>query len=237
MTGTRPRTDTSGLDPRLGSHLRAYLGAWPPRRPVDIVEWPGRLEPAWDGASVPAVAVASPTGTLVSVPPGAARPAEALAEASDVGSFRRILAGAVHEPGRASPWVTLRWSTEPADLPDVGVWLDAADPSLPDWLHAFPGRVLAAFGDGDGDGRYLAGAGIKRHTEWGGEIAVGTAENARGRGLARRIVAQAARAILAEGAVPLYVHDPANAPSARVADAAGFPDLGWRLMVVWGATP
>jgi hypothetical protein len=45
-------------------------------------------------------------------------------------------------------------------------------------------------------------------------------------------VAQGARHVLAEGGVPLYVHDPANAPSARVADGAGFPDLGWRMLVV-----
>jgi hypothetical protein len=26
------------------------------------------------------------------------------------------------------------------------------------------------------------------------------------------------------------MHDPANAPSARVADAAGFPDRGWTAL-------
>ena len=43
-----------------------------------------------------------------------------------------------------------------------------------------------------------------------------------------RLVAQAARRVLDEGAVPTYQHDPANIASARVADAAGFPDRGWR---------
>jgi hypothetical protein len=33
--------------------------------------------------------------------------------------------------------------------------------------------------------------------------------------------------VLADGAVPLYQHDPENTASARVADAAGFPDRGW----------
>jgi GNAT superfamily N-acetyltransferase len=127
--------------------------------------------------------------------------------------------------------VVLRWSIAPAPLAAVGTWVDADDAALPDWLHAFPGRVLAAV---DGSGRYLGGVGIKHHSRWGRELAVGTAEEARGRGIGRRLVAHAARAVLADGAVPLYVHHPDNAASARVADGAGFPDLGWRLLVVFG---
>ena len=65
--------------------------------------------------------------------------------------------------------------------------------------------------------RYLAGVGLKRHDARVHEIAVGTAEAARGRGLARRLVAQAARSLLARGIVPTYLHDPANLASARVA--------------------
>lgn len=48
-----------------------------------------------------------------------------------------------------------------------------------------------------------------------------------GGGLARRLVAQAARRVLAEGAVPTYLHSRQNTASARVAEAAGFPDRGW----------
>ncbi|PWU56502.1 GNAT family N-acetyltransferase, partial [Micromonospora globispora] len=48
-----------------------------------------------------------------------------------------------------------------------------------------------------------------------------------GRGLARRLVAQAARRVLDEGAVPTYLHAFDNPASARVAEAAGFPDRGW----------
>jgi hypothetical protein len=33
--------------------------------------------------------------------------------------------------------------------------------------------------------------------------------------------------------VPTYQHDPANVASARVADAAGFPDRGWRSMAMF----
>jgi predicted GNAT family acetyltransferase len=74
--------------------------------------------------------------------------------------------------------------------------------------------------------------GIKHHDRHGHELAVGTEPAARGRGLARRLVAQAARRILDEGAVPTYQHDPANIASARVAEAAGFPDRGWRSIAL-----
>jgi len=66
------------------------------------------------------------------------------------------------------------------------------------------------------------------------EISVGTEERHRGRGLAARLVAQAARAIIAAGAVPIYLHDPANTASDRTAAKAGFPDLGWKIVGVAG---
>lgn len=222
----------SGLDERLHAHLVAYLGVWPGPGPgVHVTGWAGRLEPGWDGSYALAVVVRSPGGTVVSVPPDAVEAASPLADGLQSRSFPSDLAAAVGAPGRFSPWLVLRWSTSPARLPPLGTWIDADHPSLPDWLHAFPGRVLAAFDD---DGRYLAGVGIKPHTRWGQELAVGTDERARGRGLGRRVVAEAARAVLTDGAIPLYVHHPDNVPSAHVADAAGFPDLGWRLLVVFG---
>jgi GNAT superfamily N-acetyltransferase len=122
-----------------------------------------------------------------------------------------------------------RWSTSPtADLADAGEWRPSDAPELPDWLRPFGGDVLVA-ADPE-SGAYLAGVGIKRHNAFGQELSVGTAPEARGRGLARRLVAQAARRILDEGAVPTYLHDPANAASAKVAAAAGFPDRGWSVV-------
>src|SRR5213076_377345 len=50
----------------------------------------------------------------------------------------------------------------------------------------------------------------------GRELSVGTEPAARGQGLARRLVAQAARQVIADGAVATYLHDPANLASARV---------------------
>jgi len=59
---------------------------------------------------------------------------------------------------------------------------------------------------------------------------VATEEHLRGRGLARRLVAQAARRVAEEGAVATYLHAVTNTASARVADASGFPDTGWWVL-------
>ena len=238
MWSPRQRAATSGSPYRmavpatpkaLAAHLLAYLGTWPPSGQVAVVGSPARLAPAWDGSAVTAVAVTSPAGTVVSVPPEVAAELNGAVARPDDPSFGERLARAVGSPGRASPWLVLRWTVEPADLPPAGQWVDAGDPRLPAWLRPFPSPVLAAF---DEDGDYVAGAGLKHHTEWGREVAVGTIEGARGQGLARRLVAQMASGVLDGGGIPLYVHHPANEPSARVADAAGFADQGWRLLIV-----
>jgi GNAT superfamily N-acetyltransferase len=121
-----------------------------------------------------------------------------------------------------------RWCSRPADLPDADVWIPAAD--APAWLRPFGGEVLVVVDPETG--AHLAGVGVKRHDAYGMELSVVTAPEARGRGLARRLVAQAARRVSDEGAVPTYMHDPGNLASAAVAEAAGFPDVGWRAFGV-----
>lgn len=157
---------------------------------------------------------------VLSVPPGTEAAVEAVLAAGD----RRAVPAAAGLSGRWFSGV-FRWSTSPAPLPDAGEWVAAADPSVPEWLHPFGEEVLVARDPATGE--HLAGVGIKRHDPYGWELAVVTAEAARGRGLARRLVAQAARRVLDEGAVPTYLHDRSNIGSAKVAAAAGFPDLGW----------
>ena len=83
-------------------------------------------------------------------------------------------------------------------------------------------------------GEYIAGVGIKVHDEFGHELAVVTEDAAQGKGLARRLVAQAARRVIERGAVPTYLHADSNVRSAKVAVAAGFPDLGWRILGAGG---
>ena len=190
-----------------------------------------RTEPGWDGAVRPLAAVVDPSGrALVSVPPDhAAWGRELVAQGVGLDGLRRALPDRLGMPGGEVYRATYRWTTAPASadvLADVGRWLPADDPRVPEWLRPFGGDVLVVLDDDT----YVAGVGLKRHDARVHEIAVGTEEAARGRGLARRLVAQVARHVLAAGIVPTYLHDPANIASARVATAAGLADQGWTAL-------
>lgn len=227
----------------LDRHLATWLGAWPPRQPIDVVGSDARTRPGWDGEVRRLVGVSAPgLGAVLSVPADrvewvveALAPPQAAGEdlvvalqdprteravaialgAGDARVGRGVFRFAVAVPG-------------PDILPDIGQWVDADDPRVPDWLQPFNGGVLLHL---RGDGTYGAGVGLKAHDDLGREISVGTAEDLRGQGLAKRLVARAARDVIAAGRVPTYLHGPDNIASARVADAAGFPDRGWS---VWG---
>jgi GNAT superfamily N-acetyltransferase len=208
----------------LREHLARWVGGWPPSRPVAIVANPRRDLPGWDGERHLVAGFVTDRGAAaVGLPPSAARRVPPGIELDRLLDRLADVVGVPGQPARA----VLRWSTAPTPGPDDGVWLPLTDPRVPPWLHPFGGDALVVLDD---DGRYAAGVGIKRHDRFGHELAVVTAERARGRGLARRLVAQAARRVLADGAVPTYLHSTANEASARVADAAGFPDRGWRAI-------
>ncbi|WP_436970773.1 GNAT family N-acetyltransferase [Micromonospora rifamycinica] len=211
------------LDRRLHLHLVTWLGQWPAGPGLHVVGSRRRTRPAWDGRPRPAVAVGVGGSAVLSVPPHRVEAVRALAR-EPRSALYEALPAMVGQPGWVVHDDVFRWCLAPAALPDVGTWTAPTDPTLPRWLRLFDNDVLVVR---DADGGYLAGAGIKRHDAHGQELAVGTAPAGRGRGLARRLVAQAARRVLDEGAVPTYRHDPANVGSARVAEAAGFPDRGW----------
>ncbi len=231
-------THPAAVDERLQAHLRSWLGAWPPERPVHVVGSSTRIEPGWDGVVRPVNGVATPDGAVVSVPPAAAeRVAAAAAELEDAGepeplaALGRRLPHLLDLPDHRYGTGIFRWSTEPTDSDDPGTWLPRDDPRVVPWLHPFNGDVLVALAD---DGTVAAGVGRKQHDRHGHELAVVTEEAHRGQGLARRLVTQAARRVLDDGAVPVYLHDPANVASARTADASGFPDVGWRILGLFG---
>lgn len=228
------------MDARTAEQLEAWLGGWPPSTPIRVVADPQPDLPSWDGTPRGITGVVDPDGRgLVRVPP---KVAERLASPlTDLDDLLAALPAAVDVPGTAGAGV-LRWAQDVpgADLlPDAGVWLpatlaDDGDPRVPEWLRPFGGDVLVALDDDD---RYLAGVGLKRHRQGLQEIAVVTDERAQGRGLARRLVAQAARYVLAAGDAVLYLHAPDNEASARVARASGFPDTGWRVVGFWQHRP
>ena len=223
--------------------LGPWLGGWPPARPVLVVPDPRSGSPGWDGGPRAVSGAVDPEGRcVVRVPPEVAerlpRPVP------DVAALVAALPAAVGVPGTAGTGV-LRWAQDvpgPDRSPDVGVWLPASlaggDPRVPAWLHPFGGQVLVALDD---DGRHLAGVGLKRHDDALSEVSVVTHERARGRGLARRLVAQAARTLQGPGPTPrhgvLYLHAAGNEASARVARASGFPDTGWQVLGYWTGRP
>ncbi|WP_327011046.1 GNAT family N-acetyltransferase [Dactylosporangium sp. NBC_01737] len=223
----------------LTRFLQVWLGAWPPPGAgITVVGHPARDKPRWDGAEQLALGVTDADGRgVLSVPPAPRRDAvAALIAGLDAVAAAEVLAARLpallQRPEQVCFTGVFRWSQSPAALPDAGAWEPSDGPGIPDWLRPFPGDVLIAR---DPDGGYLAGVGLKPHDVSGIEISVGTDERARGQGLARRLVARAARRIVAGGAVAVYLHDPANTASARVADAAGFPDLGWKIHAMAGA--
>lgn len=195
---------------RLETFLDEWLGRWPATTPWDVVGNPDREHPGWDGKIHPVIGVGEAGGTwVVSVSPARAASPDPLA-------------------GLRTAETVFRWSDTPAPLEPLGEWVAADAAVVPEWLRPFGGEVLVVTDD---EG-YLAGVGLKRHLDSGWEISVGTEPRGRGQGLARRLVATAARRVLDEGRAVIYLHLPDNHSSAAVAAAAGFPDRGWRSVAL-----
>lgn len=227
MSIARATARTDG-DPRipmlLGAYLDHRLGQWPAASALDVVGSEHRTIGDWDGTPRPALGIRAPAGAVLSVPPDRTAEVIELARRGGTDGLRTGLARAVGQPRLGYAEQVFRWSTDPAPLAEAGVWLAADGAGVPQWLRIFGGEVLVAL---DARGTPVAGVGIKHHNAFGRELAVMTRRAARGQGLARRLVARAARRVLDEGALPLYTHDPSNVASGRVADMCGFPDLGW----------
>lgn len=218
---------------RLAAHLRSWLGAWPDDGPhgLVVVGSPTRVEPGWDGQVRPVAGVATPNGAVVSVPPASVHAVLALGD--DLDALGAGAAEVLGRPGWTFATGVFRWSHRPTPGPDRGVWLDRGDERVPAWLHPFNGDVLVAL---EGD-EVAAGVGRKRHDAHGHELAVVTEEPHRGKGLAAALVAQAARRVIDDGAVPTYLHAPGNAASAATAVRAGFRDEGWEILGLFGGPP
>jgi GNAT superfamily N-acetyltransferase len=221
---------TAQMPTPLIRHLRSWAGAVPTRAGVAIVANPRVAQLGWNGRPELLTGLVSPEGgCVVSLPPGPAYVATRLL--SDSGPID-VLPALLGQPERSVERRVYRWTTRPANLPRIGTWLPADAPDVPVWLRPFGGEVLAAV---DSGGRHLGWVGIKRHDALVRELAVVTQPEARGLGIARSLVAQAASAVLSSGAIPTYLHVPENAASARVAEAAGFVDRGWHSLALNGS--
>ena len=204
--GRRPSAEGRAvLDRRLYLHLATWLGQWPAGPGQHVVgSWrraarPGTAASARPSRSGSTAVRCSPCRRDGSRPSGRSpRTRSALYEA---------LPAAVGQPGWAVHDDVFRWCLAPAALPDVGGWTTPPDPAFPPWLRLFDSEVLVVR---DADGGYLAGVGIKRHDAYGHELAVGTVPARAAGGWPAGSVAQAARRVLDEGAVPTYRHDPAT---------------------------
>jgi GNAT superfamily N-acetyltransferase len=220
----------------LIDHLETWLGEWSTQADdgVTVVGYGPRDVPGWDAALHDIIGVATPTSAVLSVPPGVAADLGAVVGTGslegDLAALGDALPIVMGRPGRFGRGL-FRWSTAPADTPDTGEWVATDDVRVPEWLTPFNGEVLIAWDD---HAKYGGGVGRKQHDQFGHELSVGTEESLRGRGIARLLVATAARRVLDDGAVPTYLHAPDNHASAKVADAAGFPDVGWSILGFWG---
>jgi len=217
-------------------HLEAWLGAWPPTRDrLEAVGHPARAEPGWDGGHHPLIGIIAPDGGILSLRPDlvervrplltspeeAADPRWRARVADAIGLHDQVIGNDVFRFVREAP--------SPDALPDVGRWVPAGDPDLPDWLRPFnaPEALVAREHD-----QLLGAAGIKMLSPHGAEIAVVIEPNARGRGLARSLTAQACRRLIADGLAPTVIHADDNIGSVRAAEAVGFTDEGWRALEV-----
>lgn len=210
---------------RLELHLSDWLATWPPPPGrLKVVGSARRDRPAWDGSIHPVVGVLTRDGGVLSVPPAAAARLEAV---EDISEAARAVPPALGRPAGSLFQGVFRWCQALVSGPDLGEWVPAGDPRVPPWLRPFGGQVLIAW---DELGRYAAGVGRKLHDRHGQELSVGTEPQHRGKGLARALVAQAARRVYEEGAVATYLHADSNRASAAVAEASGFPDDGWRVV-------
>jgi hypothetical protein len=203
------------------------------RLPVERLA-PGRVAVAETAqAGMTASALERQGGAVVAVAPGWRRRLEEhLDGPASLGAALDAVAAAAG--GQHFAWVARTGVGVPPPAVEVTV-LDATDPRLPEWvLGHFTGEAWVALGD---DGQVLSTAVLKRYDDRLREISVGTAEAARGRGLAKAVTAAAARAVLAEGRAVLYNHDAANHSSARVAEAVGLHEFGRCHAVVTAQSP
>ena len=215
--------------------LTGWLGSWPPAVPVHVVVDPEPDRLAWDGGPRRVTGVADPEGRAPGAGAAGGRRPAARAARGPRGAARRAARG--RRPsrhggcGRAA--VGTGTCPTPGRCPTRGSGCRRRSPAratrgCPPWLRPFGGEVLVALDEPrTATSPAWASSGTPPDLC---ESPSSPPSAARGRGLARRLVAQAARAVTAAGCAVLYLHAPDNEASARTARGSGFPDTGWRVI-------
>jgi GNAT superfamily N-acetyltransferase len=246
LTASAPLGASDCLPGPVATHLRSWAGYTSRSARLRVVAHQSNALPGWSGGPNLLTGVVDPAGhATIAVPPRSApavtalvryqlrAPLDAHLTCEQLAAVTAGVPALLGRPGEHVEQIALRWTVAPADLPSVGTWIAVDDPRLPSWLRPFGGPALCALGAA---GHVVAGVGIKRHGPRVHELAVVTEPGARGQGLARCLVAQAARHLLDRGVVPIYLHAVGNVASARVAEAAGFPRNGWSGLLLSSAT-
>jgi hypothetical protein len=211
---------TSAARKLLDRHLATWLGRWPPDGPITVATAPGRSQPGWDRSVAPVIGIRSPEGTVVSVPPDLVDVSTEWAEQGGLEALARGLAEFLPFPAPRLFIGGFRWSGQVPDLPDGGEWVAPIDPAAPQWLRPYQEALIRMTPSG------CTGAiGIKHHDPYGHELTIRVSPRIAAqhgiRGLARLLGAQAARKVLADGAVPTAILRAGNIRSDQICAATG----------------
>jgi GNAT superfamily N-acetyltransferase len=195
---------------------------------IHVVTSPRRARPGWGGYTVPALAISSPKGGIMSV---RADLHERIARQFSFERETTPMGGEDFEQLRRMVYTAIPYAHSlngHAMSIDVGafrpiesqaVLLDSRDTRGIDLRRRFDGPVYVVFGI---RGQIVSWAAIKLKSDTVWEIAVVTESGYRGRGLAKQVVSAATRRILDEGKTPLYVYDRTNFASGRVCRSLGY---------------
>ncbi|MFN8521776.1 MAG: GNAT family N-acetyltransferase [Chloroflexota bacterium] len=199
---------------------------------IRVVTTPRRYRPGWGGYTVPFLALATQTGSVVSVR------SEQLARVSgdfseryergwltwdDYEALRRLSKETVPYAYCLSGDVLYTDRARFRPVTSRATRLLLTDPSGADLRRRFDGSIFVIRNTRR---EIVSWAAIKLKSDDVWELAVVTERAYRGQGLAREVVSAATEFILENDRVALYVHDRSNDASARVCRSLGYVEYG-----------
>jgi RimJ/RimL family protein N-acetyltransferase len=193
-----------------------------------IVPSERRTRPGWGGYTVPILALATPTGGIVSARPDLLErvksglgppPVDRPLGPPEFTRLHHVARVAIPYAYSLSGHVLYTDTEHFRPRPSRAVRLDRHDPRGADLRRRFDGEVFVVWSV-RGDIASWSALKLKSDDVW--EIAVVTEAAYRGQGLAKEVVSAATAHILEQGRMALYVHDRTNLASAKVCRALGY---------------